>query len=250
MTTVALHHQAHGSPTAPAVLLGGSLGSTHRMWDELAADLARDHHVVALDLRGHGDSPAAASPVDVADLAADVVALADRLGLERFAYVGISLGGAVGLSLALDHADRLTSLVAACTAAWFGGPEAWQQRAAQVRAEGVGALREGNGERWFTNAVRPTPRAQQVLDALAAQHPESYAACCEAIGAFDVRDRLGEITVPTTIIGADDDPVSPPETIAALGAIPGSTTRVIEGSRHLANLNRPEEFAAAVRSGL
>ena len=134
--------------------MGGSLGSTYRQWDELVADLSLDHCVIALDHRGHGASPAAEPGVRVADLAADVIAVADHFGLEQFDYVGISLGGAVGQELALHHSNRIRRGVLACTAPAFGDPAAWHERAQLVRDQGVGVLREGTGERWFTDAVR------------------------------------------------------------------------------------------------
>jgi len=91
MPPVALHHRVTGPSSGAFVLLGGSLGSTHRLWDELVADLSTDHQVVAIDLRGHGDSPTAVGPLSMADLASDVLALAGLVGAERFHYVGLSL---------------------------------------------------------------------------------------------------------------------------------------------------------------
>lgn len=253
MPAVALHHEVSGPSAAPAVFLGGSLGSTHRLWDELVADLARDHRVVAFDIRGHGFSPGAVGPLTINDLAADVVALANRLGVARFHYVGLSLGGAIGQQLALDSPDRLSSLTLACTSPRFGDAAVWLERAAIVRAEGLAQLREPTGDRWFTEEVRllAADRAEAILDALVATDPESYATVCEMLGEFDARDRLGRISTPTRVLTADLDPVCPPEVTALLRAgIPGSDGRLLEGSAHLANICRPAAFGAAVREHL
>ena len=74
--SVPLHHRVEGE--GPAVLLGPSLGSTLALWEDLAADLARDHRVVRFDHRGHGGSPVRQGPCTVEELASDVVAPGDR----------------------------------------------------------------------------------------------------------------------------------------------------------------------------
>ncbi|MEP6815746.1 MAG: 3-oxoadipate enol-lactonase [Marmoricola sp.] len=253
MPAVALHHRVTGPSTAPVVLLGGSLGSTHRLWDELVADLAPDHRVVAFDIRGHGSSPSAVGPLIVADLASDVIALADRLDVATFHYVGLSLGGAIGQQLAVDHADRLTSLTLACTSPRFGDAVTWLDRAAAVRAGGMAPMREPTGGRWFTDQVRldRRERVESILDALVATDPESYATLCEALGGFDARDRLAEITVPTLVIAGELDPTCPPAlTKLLVDGIAGADHLLLGGSAHLANICRPAEFDGAVRQHL
>ena len=87
--TVALHHVVEGPAHAPPVLLGASLGTTHALWDELAADLSRDFRVVRFDTRGHGASPAPDEAYSFDALVADVLALADSLGVERLSLIHI-----------------------------------------------------------------------------------------------------------------------------------------------------------------
>ena len=253
MAPVALHHRVTGPSSGAFVLLGGSLGSTHRLWDELVADLSGDHQVVAIDLRGHGDSPTAVGPLTVADLASDVIALAGLIGAERFHYVGISLGGAVGQQVALEAPDRLLSLTLACTAARFGEPATWHERAAAVRADGMEQLRGATADRWFTDEVRleSPERVAEILDQLVATDPESYATVCEAIAVFDSRDRLGAVTAPTLVLTADGDPTCPPAVTSILReGIPGADHVLLDGSAHLANICRPDAFGAAVRAHL
>jgi 3-oxoadipate enol-lactonase len=241
-----LHYATRGPLDAPAVYLGGSLGSTHRQWHELVTALSTDYCVVGFDHRGHGDSPRAESGVRVEDLASDVIELADSQGHDTFHYVGISLGGAVGQQLALNYPERLSSLTLACTAPAFGDPQTWHDRAASVRSNGIGPLRDATGERWFIDAVRPTARAQAILDDLVATDPESYAACCEALAQYDARPQLAAITTRTLVIGADHDVVSPPEVIAEFAVIKNAKVATINDSRHLANINQPEAFNALV----
>jgi 3-oxoadipate enol-lactonase len=250
---VALHHVVEGPAVAPPVLLGASLGTTHALWDELAADLAGDFRVVRFDTRGHGASPAPAASYTVEGLALDVVALADTLGIDRFAYVGLSLGGAVGQVLGIQHGDRLTSLVLCCTGPVFGSSETWKERAAQVRSEGVDGLVGATLERWFTPTYRKThpDRVAKVMDMFRATPPEGYAGCCDALGGYDVSAQLAAISTPTLVLSGADDPGSPPSVGAAMvESIPGSRLEVIDDAAHIANVAQPAAFNAAVRSHL
>lgn len=244
-----LHHVVSGPETGAVVLLGPSLGTTLEMWDDLAESLSEQFRVVRFDTRGHGKSPAPAGPYTVAELVEDVIALADSLGIDRFAYVGLSLGGLVGQAIAADHPDRLSALVLACTGPSFGDQATWRERADRVRAEGMGWLVEPTKGRWFTPdfmAEHPG-RARRLLDMIASVEPEGYASCCEAIAQADMGPRLGEITAPTRVIVGAEDPVSPPSVGQVLvDGIPRADLVVIEDASHIANVARPAAFDAAV----
>lgn len=133
-----LHHRADGAGTAPPLILGPGLGTTLSVWEPQAAALARGRQVIRYDLPGHGGSPAGLLPAvaTVGDVAGLVLALVDRLGIDRFAYAGISFGGAVGTWLAVNHPERVTSLVLICTSARFGEPDGWHERARLVPNRG------------------------------------------------------------------------------------------------------------------
>ena len=192
MTDKLPHHRVEGSTTAPPLLLGPTLGTSYALWDKVAPELSVTHRVVRWDLPGHGGSaPGLIGPgATVGDLAALVLAL------DRFAYAGVSLGGAVGLHLAVHHPERVASLAVLCSSAHFNGSKPWEERAALVRSEGLVGLAESADARWFTPGF--------TVPELVADHrnadPDAYAACCDALGAFDLRDRLGEIGVPTLLV--------------------------------------------------
>ncbi|MFC4507279.1 MULTISPECIES: 3-oxoadipate enol-lactonase [Streptomyces] len=247
MTEKLLNHRAEGPTSAPALLLGPSLGTSYALWDKVAPELSATHRVVRWDLPGHGGSPASliGPGATIGDLADLVLALADSLGVERFAYAGVSLGGAVGLHLALHHPERVSCLAVICSSAHFNGSKPWEERAALVRREGLAKLAETADARWFTPGFT-VPR-------LVADHrdadPEAYAACCDALGAFDLRDRLTEITVPTLLIAGRQDPATPPAHLREIAdAVPDAALVELPHASHLAPAERPEAVLTALRT--
>jgi 3-oxoadipate enol-lactonase len=248
---VPLHHRVEGD--GPPVVLGASLGTTLELWDGFAEELAGDHRVVRFDMRGHGGSPAPPGGYTMEELAADVVGLADDLGLDRFAYVGLSIGGAIGQVLGVDHGDRLTSLVLCGSAPRFGEPATWHERAALVRDSGLEELVEPTTARWFTAEFRAEQpdEVERVMSQFRSTPPEGYAGCCEALAGFDVTSRLGEIGTPTRVVVGSEDPTTTPSVAADLAsAVPDADVVVVEGAAHIVNVGRPAEFASAVRAHL
>ncbi|MEU1365341.1 4-carboxymuconolactone decarboxylase [Streptomyces sp. NPDC005803] len=244
-----LHHQVDGPLSGTPLLLGPSLGTALSVWDGQTAALARDHRVVRWELPGHGGTPGGLLPAGsgIAELAREVLRLADALGIERFAYAGISLGGAVGTWLAVHHPDRITSLALVCSSARFGEPRAWHERAALVRAEGTGPVARTAAARWFTADFADSPAARAVLADLHDVDPHAYASLCEALAAYDLRGELGGITAPTLVVAGREDPATPVAHARELAdAIPGATLVELPGASHLANVERPAPVRAAL----
>ncbi|ROP46710.1 3-oxoadipate enol-lactonase [Streptomyces sp. PanSC9] len=249
MTVKVLNHRVEGAPSAPPLLLGPSLGTSLALWDGVAPELSAGHRVVRWDLPGHGGSAAdlIGPGATVGDLAALVLDLADTLGIDRFAYAGVSLGGAVGLHLAVHRPERLTSLAVLCSSAHFGGEAPWRERAERVRREGLGWLVESADARWFT-AGYSDPRL--VRDHREAD-PEAYAACCDALAAFDLRDRLADIAVPTLAVAGREDPATPPAHLREIAdAVPGATLVELPRASHLAPAQCPRAVLTALRAQL
>ena len=247
-----LHHVERGA--GPALLLGGSLGTTHALWDRHVELLSDTHRVVAFDHRGHGRSPVPPGPYRIADLGRDVLALADALRIDRFAYAGVSIGGMVGLWLGAHASERLTRLVLIDTSARVDAPEAFLARARTVRDEqSARALAEPVVDRWVTAAfAQAHPEVVACLRSMVAQSPaEGYAACCEAIASHDLRDALTSIDVATTVIHAREDeaiPFAHGEQLAA--TIPGARLRAISPGGHIPTIEYPEETAEMIREAI
>lgn len=247
--TVELAYSSDGADDAPWLFLGSSLGTTRDMWEAQVEPLARSNRVVRFDTRGHGASPAPQGPYAMSDLAGDVLALADRVGAERFAYAGVSIGGALGLQLACDAPERLTSVVLCCTGAKLGEPATWTERAGRVRREGTAWLVDVNRERWFTRAISgaAAQHAERLLAGIAGVDREGYAGCCEAIAGFDVRSQLGSVRVPTRVVAGTEDPATPAALTDQLAAgIPGADLVRISEASHLGVVERPDEFTDAI----
>lgn len=242
MSAVDVHAVVGGPADAPVVVLSNSLGSTHRMWDAQIADLERHFRVVRYDTRGHGDSPVPDGPYSIDDLADDLVALLDRLGVARAALVGLSLGGMTVMRVAARNPDRVTRIALLCTGAQLPPAEAWKERAAIVRAQGSQAVASAVVERWFTpDYLDAHPDVRSANEQMIGSTPaEGYAGCCEAIAKLDLREQLSSITAPTLAIAGEDDPATPPaklEEIVAL--IPGAQLLTVPRAAHLANAEQP-----------
>lgn len=151
MTATLLNHHTEGPTSASPLLLGPSLGTSSALWDKVAPELSVTHRVVRWDLPGHGGSPAGliGPGATVADLAALVLALADSLGIERFAYAGCRWAVRSACT-AVHHPERISSLAVVCSSAHFNGAKPWEERAARVRDEGLDWLVESADARWFT----------------------------------------------------------------------------------------------------
>ena len=217
------------------VVLCSSLGAPAAMWDSQLPALA-GRTVLRIDHPGHGGAEVS-DVADVGDLADRVLAAA---GGGRFTYVGLSLGGAIGLRLALDRPDRIERLVLACTAVQFGEPAQWIERAATVRAYGLGAIVDAVLARWFTPAFGGVDAYREHF---LNTDPEGYALCCEALARFDVRDAISAISAPTLVIAATEDPTTPPPVVELVArGIPGAAFEVIPHAAHLVNVERPGDF--------
>jgi len=236
------------APMSPLLMLLPSLGTTTALWDGVVAALRADPRtaglrILRIDLPGHGASPAAAEPFSIAELAEGVLAVVDEAGGGAFHVVGVSLGGAIALELAVGHPDRVQGLVLSCCGARIGTADGWAERGASVRASGTASLVTGSASRWFApgfldrDAGGPGARA---LSAILDVDDASYARCTDALARFDRTGALAALTVPTLAISGEHDAVTTPASMQELAdAIPGARHVSIAGASHLAVLEDP-----------
>jgi 3-oxoadipate enol-lactonase len=232
-----LAHRLDGDAAAPVLAFSGSLGSTLAMWDP-QLPLADRFRLLRYDHPGHGRSPPVDGPAAIDDLGAATIELLDQLELERVSFCGLSLGGMIGMWLAIHAPERIDRLVLCCTSANLGPPEFWEERAELVRREGMAAVADTVAARWFTPRF---PDRERYRAMLLAADPESYARCCEAIRDLDLRDDLAQISAPTVVIAGAEDPATPVEHAQAIVAgIAGSRLVVVPDAAHFANVERAD----------
>jgi 3-oxoadipate enol-lactonase len=175
-------------------------------------------------------------------------------GVTTAAYCGISLGGMIGLWLAANAPERISSLVVCCAAITpMPSRQAWLDRAALVRSAGMAAISDMIPPRWFTAdfIARQPAAVSVVMDMLLGTDPRGYAGCAEAIADVDLGPALGAIKAPTLVLAGAEDPAAPPWQGArtALG-ITESRLTVIRGTSHLAPYQTPGPVTAAILSHL
>jgi 3-oxoadipate enol-lactonase/4-carboxymuconolactone decarboxylase len=237
-----IYYRLEGSPEKPLLVLVHALGTDHGLWDPQVPALIRYFQVLRLDLRGHGASDATPGEYTMFQLAHDVLAAVPR---DRFSYCGLSLGGMIGQRIAAEHPGCIERLVLANTSPRVADRSAFDTRRKTVLGEGMAAVELAVMQRFFS--AKPNPWADSIRATLRATDPVGYAGCCSAIRDMDHRPLLASISVPTLVIGSDDD-VSTPwtghgEVLAS--QIPGARAAQIAAA-HLSNLERPAAFTRAL----
>jgi 3-oxoadipate enol-lactonase len=243
-----------GEAGLPWLVAAHSLAASHRMWDPQVAALSRHHRVLRYELSGHGASAAPdAAEGTLGRFAADLIALMDALGIDRAAFLGLSLGGAIGLELALAQPRRITRLACCCARADASPDyiEAWRMRTAVVREKGVSAVAGPTLERWFTAPFRAAPEAAATLglarEMILGTSVAGYAHAAAALQTATCLPRLGQLAIPVLYVSGSEDTAIPPPVMADLQArTPGSRHEVLQDAAHLCNLEQPARFNALV----
>jgi 3-oxoadipate enol-lactonase len=244
---VALHHVVDGPADAPPLVLLGSLGSALDMWAPQLPALTGAHRVIRVDHRGHGGSPVPAGPYTISELAGDVLALLDRLGLDRVDYAGLSLGGMVGMYLAAEAPERIARLALMATSANYPDKTPWETRIEAVAGGGTDAIAAAVVKNWFSASfAAANPDTLAWAEESVRKTPDlGYLGCCQAIRDWDHVSRLGEIRAPSLMICGTSDPAAPeqPHGATIANGIPGVRFELVDAA-HLLNIERAGEVNA------
>lgn len=247
-----LHYDVHGEGE-PLVCVHG-LSCDRRAWVMQIEPFSAQYQAVFFDNRDVGQSSLATEDYSTADMAQDVLALADHLGLESFHLLGISLGGMVSQQVALSAPERVRTLTLAVT---HGGV----QKAGRLRGHLLGSYarnlpledRVDNlmylcyTEAFFENDQMVEFMRTALLENPYPQPPEAFARQAAAGANHDVRDRLGELTMPVHVIGAERDLMIPVwKSVELASLIPDARLTVIERQGHGVIWEAADEFNAAV----
>lgn len=249
-----LYLEEHGPADGPAVILSAGLGGTGGYWRPNLAALCARHRVILYDQRGTGRSDRALpSGLQVEDMAEDVIALMDGLGLERAHFVGHAAGGLIGLMLALEAPDRLQSLVV------VNGWTRLDPHFARCFEARLALLRD-TGPRAYLRAqpifIYPATWSSEHRNELDAELEDQLAHFqgsdnlekrVAALQAFHLDDRLGDIATPVLAVAAKDDVLVPWTcTPAYAGRIASATLRLMDWGGHACNVTDPDAFDALI----
>lgn len=226
-------------------------GEDGRIWDRQVAAFGRAHRVLAVDLPGRntrlGDPPFEFH----SDNAADVAAQMDAAVITRAVVVGHSMGGAVALTLALDHAERVRGLVLVVTGARLRMHPDFLEKARQRAENPTGAADPPVPlERTVAPGTPAETLAWLAARAMTAPAVTTYADF-RANNAFDVMERLGTITTPTLVIGAAEDRMAPPKFSEFLAErIPGAQLVILPKAGHYPQVEQERRFNGALEEFL
>jgi 3-oxoadipate enol-lactonase/4-carboxymuconolactone decarboxylase len=244
-----MFYRLEGKPGPLTLVLSHSIGTDHGMWAPQTGDLIQHFQVLRYDTRGHGASDAPEGEYSVEQLGNDVLTLTDSLGISRFAFCGLSLGGAVGQWLAANAPERIERLILANTGPKVGTRENWEMRIRAVREKGMSAIVDLAMQRFFsgTTLERREPQVESIKSVFLGTSPVGYAGCCAALRDFDASPMLEKISAPTLVITGERDVSTP---WAGHGEvlcqkIPRAQSVRLDAA-HLSNLDRPHSFSSAV----
>ncbi len=241
-----IYWRVDGRPEAPPLIMVGSLGSDHAMWNPVLGALTRFFRVIRLDKRGHGASDAPQGDYTMEQLGRDVLAVADAAGAQRFRYMGLSIGGMIGMWLAGNAPGRIERMVLTNTSARVD-PSTFTDRIAAIRAGGLAAIADTVLGRFFTPAyaAKNTVHRATVRQTLLALQPQGYIGCCTAIRDMRLEPLLPGIQAPTLVVAGTYDPSTPPEQGRWIAqTIPGA--RYLElPTAHFSPSEQPGRFVAA-----
>ena len=241
----------------PLVMVGG-LTATVEVWGKLRPLLAAQYRLVMPDNRGTGRTKAHHDDGDRAParMAEDLLGLVDGLGLDSFHLMGGSYGGTIALSFAVQHPQRLKSLIVACS--HFGGEDkvASAPGVRETRARG-GAPDATEDERraaletiFHPETIDERPEVVDFYDGFKRRFPiskEEIARRNKGMAEFDVSEEIGTLRVPTLVISGEADVLVPTENSRRMaGRIPGAELVVVENTGHHFYSERPEASAAAI----
>ena len=239
-----LNYRRAGRGRKVLVLQHGFVGGSG-YWAPVMAHFEPYFDMIAPDLPGFAGSGHIPAPNSIEGLSAALLELLDQLEVERFALVGHSMGGFVAQQLALDHPKRVSRLVLYGTAAGgdlSGRFETIEESILRLEQDGIAATAERIAATWFVHG-RAAAFFPLCAEAGRGASLEAAITCLRALANFDVRARLGEIDMPTLVIGGDRDrSIALAQLIQLRDGIRSAALCVAPDCAHNVHLEKPELF--------
>ena len=231
----------------PWITFSHSLACNLHSWDEEASRLSKRFRVLRFDTRGHGASSAPAGAYTLDLLADDLYALLQSLGVSSTHFVGLSMGGMIGQTVALKFPGILKSLVLCDTSSRFDLD--MEERIRTVETQGMEPMVAPTLSRFFSDRFRhASPEVVEKVAAMIRSTPvPGYIGCCHAIPKINLTSRLKEIRCPALVIVGKDDLVTPIAMAEEIHrAMPGAELVIVPAAAHLSNLEQPDTFNQAL----
>ena len=242
---------ATAGDSGPAVVLLHALGLDWRMWEAVMNGVARGRRVIAYDLRGHGHAAGAPRPHTMDDAAADLIALLDALEIDRAHVVGLSYGGGIAQTAAVQHPERFASLALLATTDFPF--DAFEARARSAEVDGMEAQVVPSLTRWFTPAALATDAwgVRYARERVRRMSAADWAGAWRAFKGLDVQGRLSGFALPTLVLAGSEDASTTPAIMRALAErIPAARYEELPGVPHMQTLEQPAAVAAALEAFL
>lgn len=246
--TLRMHYQIEGPPSGPVLLFSNSLGTDLSMWDRQVLAFNQHFCILRYDARGQGATEVPDGDYSIQQMAGDVAGLLDALSIRTASFCGLSMGGMVGMALALTYPERVEKVILCNTSPKIGTAESWNARMNAVRGGGMQVIVDAVLERWFTPEFRASRNSavEATRKMLLASPAAGYAGCCAAVRDMDQREAIAGIRVPTLVISGASDPVTPPaDGRWVAGQIPGARYAELPAA-HLSNVEAAALFNAEV----
>jgi 3-oxoadipate enol-lactonase/4-carboxymuconolactone decarboxylase len=244
-----MFYRLQGNAGRPVLILSHSISTDHAMWEPQIGDLLPHFQILRYDTRGHGASDATTGDYSIEMLGKDILALADELEIPRFAFCGLSLGGAIGQWVAAHSPERVRHLVLANTSPQFVPRTNWETRIATVAKGGMSSVVDVAMQRFFSSDMlaKPNPHVASIRSVFLGTDPVGYLGCCAALRDMNHVDLLRQIKSPTLVISGERDVATPWSGHGEILArkIPGAKVLHLAAA-HLSNLERPHSFTAAL----
>jgi 3-oxoadipate enol-lactonase len=250
---IKMAYQIDGPETAPVVVMSNSLMSSLEMWDDTIVALTANYRVVRYDTRGHGQSEVTPGPYSIELLANDLVGLMDALQIKKAHLVGLSMGGMICQFVGAHFPDRVASLSLCDTASEMPPRSLWEERFAIAHQQGLAGLVDGTIKRWFLDGfVASEPaKVERVRKMILNTPVDGYIACASAVRDMAQSTMLLKITAPTMVLLGRQDPACTVAQATVLHRlIQHSSMQIIDDAAHLANIEKPAQFNAALKQFL
>ena len=237
----------HRPDTGPTLVFVNSLGSDQSLWDEVL-DRLPGRATLTHDLPGHGLAALRPAGPTIDDMARDLTALLDDLGIGAAVLCGCSIGGMIAQTAAASRPDLVRGAILMNTAGRIGGAERWTDRIAKVEGDGLEAVADDILANWFAPGFRGAhPDTWTGYRTMLCRTPDrGYIALCETLRDTDLTDMAVTIACPVLCIAGEHDRSVPPDAVVALAtAIPGARVETL-ATGHLPCLEAPAALAALI----